>query len=215
MRELDGDWKTLGLTPTSYTPGIITILRVDTFLLKVRVELLVFAYLAQCRCDPAGTMYYFAALVRIVQAVGEVDEDAPMGLEDFVLKERTRNRFTQDDLLKAISTLGFGHEGPLKVNFNESVEEEFVINAWRDGIRKSWRDEMNGSTTRRELNDALRIIAGVRGSAEMYHVWEHEKGSIMTVDTAYSTLGASKEMDGSTLITVFEMRVSETLSRGF
>jgi ubiquitin carboxyl-terminal hydrolase 25/28 len=215
MRILDGDWTTLGLTPTSYTPGILTILRVDTFSLKFRVDLLIFAYLAQCRCDPAGTMDYFTALVRIVQAMKMMNEDTPMDLENLALKERVRNRFTRDDLLKAVGTLGFGRDGPLKVNFDESVEEEFVINAWRDGIRRSWKDEMNGPTTRRELNDALRVIAGVRGSAMMYHVLVHEKGSIMTADTAYSTLGVPKETDGSTLITVFNMRVSEALSRGF
>jgi len=37
----------------------------------------------------------------------------------------------------------------------------------------------------------------------------------MTVDTANSTLGASKEMDESTLSTVFDMRVSEIPPRGF
>jgi len=37
----------------------------------------------------------------------------------------------------------------------------------------------------------------------------------MTVDTAYSTLGVSKEMDENTLTTVFDTQVSEVLSRGF
>jgi len=138
-----------------------------------------------------------------------------MDLQNLVLEERTRNRFTHDDLLKAASTLGFGHDGPLRVDFDESVEEDFIISAWRDGIRRSWKDETNGSATRRELNDALRVIADARESIEMHRIWEHEKGSIMTVDTAYSTLGVSKEMDENTLITVFDMRVSEVLSRFF
>lgn len=162
-------------------------------------------------------MGYFTALVHIVQTMQLMNEDTPMDLQNLVLEERTRNRFTRDDFLKAVSMLGFGHDGPLRVDFDESVEEEFIISAWRDGIRRSWKDEVNGSATRRELNDALRVIADVRGSAEIYRIWEREKGSIMTVDTAYSTLGVSKEMDENTLITVFDMRVSETLSlsRGF
>jgi len=138
-----------------------------------------------------------------------------MDLQNLVLEERTRNRFTREDFLKAVSTLGFGHDGPLRVDFDESVEEEFIVSAWRDGIRRSWKDETNGPATRRELNDALRVVADVRGSVEMHQVWEREKGSIMTVDTAYSTLGVSKEMDENTLITVFDMRVSEIQSRGF
>ena len=138
-----------------------------------------------------------------------------MDLQNLVLEERTRDRFTRDDFLKAASALGFGHDGPLRVEFDEGVEEEFIVSAWRDGIRRSWKDETNGSATRRDLNDALRVIADVRGSVEMHQVWEREKGSIMTVDTAYSTLGVSKEMDENTLITVFDMRVSEIPSRGF
>ena len=178
-------------------------------LIQFRVELLTFAYLAQCRCDPAGTMAYFTALVNIVQAMQVMNEETPMDLQNLILEERSRNRFTQEDFFKAVGTLGFGHDGPLRVDFDESVEEEFIISAWRDGIRRSWKDEANGSTIRRELNDALKVIADVRGSAEMHRVWEREKGSVMTVDTAYSTLGVSKEMDENTLITVFEMRVSE------
>lgn len=155
-------------------------------------------------------MRYFTALVNIVQTMQMMNEDTPIDLQNLILDERTRGRFTQDDFLKAITILGFGHNGPLKVDFDDTVEEEFVISAWRDGIRRSWKDETNGSTTRRELNDALRIIAEVRGNAEMHSVWDREKGSVMTVETAYSTLGVSKEMDETTLITVYDMRVSET-----
>ena len=144
-----------------------------------------------------------------------MNEDTPMDLQNLILEERTRNRFTRDDFFKAVSSLGFGHDGPLRVEFDESVEEEFIISAWRDGVRRSWKDEADGSATRRDLNDALRVIADARGSAELHRIWEREKGSIMTVDTAYSTLGVSKEMDENTLITVFDMRVSETLSRCF
>lgn len=208
---LDEDWRTLGLTPSSYTPGIAGTSCIDTPPLNPMIELLTFAYLAQCRCDPGDTIRYFTALVNIVQTMQMMNEDTPMDLQNLILDERSRGRFTQDDLLKAVGTLGFGHDGPLRVDFDDSVEEEFIINAWRDGIRRSWKDETNGSATRRELNDALKVIADTRGSLEMHQVWEREKGSIMTVDTAYSTLGVSKEMDENTLITVFDLRVSRII----
>ena len=143
-------------------------------------------------------MRYFTALVHIVQTIQMMNEDTANDLQNLVLDERTRGRFTRDDFLKAVATLGFGHDGPLRVEFDDSVEEEFVIDAWRDGISRSWKDETNGSVIRRELNDALRIIAEVRGNAEMHRVWESEKGNIMTVDTAHSTLGVSKEVDENT-----------------
>lgn len=184
IRELDSDWRILGLTPSFNTPGIITILRTNTFLLKFRVELLTFAYLAQCRCNPAGTVDYFAALEHIVQAMQVMNEDTPAELQTFVLEERMR--FMRDDFLRAVSTLDFGPDRPLGVDFDETVEEQFIINAWRDGVRSPWDDEANGSVTRREPNDALRVIADVSGCEEMRRVWECERG-----------------------------RVSETLSRGF
>jgi ubiquitin carboxyl-terminal hydrolase 25/28 len=213
MRELDSDWKILGLTPSSYTPGIIAILRTNTFLLKFRVELLTFAYLAQCRCDPTGTVDYLAALEHIVQAMQVMNEDTPADLQTLVLEERMR--FMRDDFLKAVSRLDIGPDRPLGVDFDESVEEQFIINAWRDGVGRSWDDETNGSVTRREPNDALRVIADVGRGEEMRRVWECERGCIMTVGTAYSTLGVSRNADESTIITVPDVLVSETLSRGF
>jgi ubiquitin carboxyl-terminal hydrolase 25/28 len=169
----------LGLTPSSYTPGTVTPIHAETSSLNPWVELLTFAYLAQCRCDPTSTMDYFTALVRIVQTMQAMDEDTPMVLQNLVLEERARNRFTRDDLLKAVITLGFGPDGPLGVPFDESVEKGFITNAWRDGIRRSWEDETNGSATRRKLSDALRVIAHARGSAEMHRIWKREKGGIM------------------------------------
>ena len=61
-------------------------------------------------------------------------EDIPIDLQNLVLEERTRNRFTQDNFLKAVNTLGFGHDGPLGVESDESVEEGIIVSAWRDGI---------------------------------------------------------------------------------
>jgi len=115
-------------------------------------------------------MDYFTALVHIVQTMQVMGEDTPTDLQTLVLEERARDRFTRDDFLKAVSTLGFGHDGPLRVEFDESVEEEFIVSAWRDGIKRSWKDETNGSAIRRELNDALRVVADVRGSVEMHQV---------------------------------------------
>jgi ubiquitin carboxyl-terminal hydrolase 25/28 len=88
-------------------------------------------------------MDYFTALVHIVQAMQVMNEDTPADLQNLVLEERMR--FMRDDFLKAVSRLDFGPDGPLGVDFDESVEEEFIINAWRDGVRRSWEDETNGS----------------------------------------------------------------------
>lgn len=49
LRPFEASWKGLGLTPTTYSG-----------------ELLAFAYLAQCRCDPAGTPKYFTYLAQTI-----------------------------------------------------------------------------------------------------------------------------------------------------
>jgi len=35
----------------------------------------------------------------------------------------------QEAFFRAVGRLGFGHDGPLRVGSDESVEEEFIINA--------------------------------------------------------------------------------------
>jgi ubiquitin carboxyl-terminal hydrolase 25 len=142
-----------------------------------------------------------------------IGEHVPTELQNLVMEERSRSRFTRVDFAHSVRLLGFGSEGPLGVDFDDTVEDEFIINAWKDGVRRSWRDPVDGASARRDLNDAFRIIAEMRGNSELRKIWEQEKGSIMTVDTAYSTLGVSKDMDETTLITVFLMRVSWELFR--
>lgn len=139
-----------------------------------------FAYLAQCRCDPTGTLGYFTALSHIFHAMQEMNESIPVVLKNLILKESARNRFTQDDFLRAAIVLGFG---PLGMGLDKTVEEESIISAWRDGVRRSWEDETDGFATRQELNNALRVIAEVHGSAKMHNIWEDEVRRILIRET--------------------------------
>jgi len=100
MRELDEDWEMLGLTPSSYTP-----------------ELLTFAYFAQCRCDPGDTIRYFTSLVNIVQAMQFMNEDTPMDLQNLILDERTRGRFTRDDFFEGCKHPRLWARWPVKGRF--------------------------------------------------------------------------------------------------
>lgn len=164
-----------------------------------------FAYFAQCRCDPIHTPDYFTALTQIVETMSNFSA-APTELQTLVHEERSRWRFTQLDYNNAVRLLGFGPEGPLRVDFDDTVEEEFIVSAWRDVVKRSWKDT-DGSAKRRDLNDAFRIIAEMRGSVELKKIWEKEKGSDMSIDTAYTTLGVSKDMDETTVLTVYFVRV--------
>ena len=53
-----------------------------------------FAYLAQCRCDPANTMVYFTHLVTIVNALVNLHASVPAQLQSFIVQEKERYRFT-------------------------------------------------------------------------------------------------------------------------
>ena len=122
--------------------------------------------------------------------------------------ERSRDRFTTDDVERAAAILGFGLHGPLRVEYDEAdVEETFIENAWKECVKRSWRDLEHGSVILRDANEALRILAEARGSEALRKVWESGKERVMNPDKAYDTLEVPKDVDEMMLITVFNMRV--------
>ncbi|KAI1792016.1 hypothetical protein LXA43DRAFT_862099, partial [Ganoderma leucocontextum] len=68
--QLEPSWKALGMTPSTYS-----------------WEHLAFAYLAQCRCDPANTMVYFTHLVAIVNTMMNLHVSVPDQLQSFIVRE--------------------------------------------------------------------------------------------------------------------------------
>jgi ubiquitin carboxyl-terminal hydrolase 25/28 len=183
-------WYELGLTPTSFS-----------------AELLSFAYLAQCRCDPGGTMTYFTHISNLVRAMQEMGGCPPF-LQDLMAMERSRNRFVREDIFNAAAVLGFGAEGPLRVEYEVDVPDDFIENAWKECIKRSYRDPA-GITTRREATEAFRILAESRGSVKLRQAWESGKTNLMTPERAYDTLEIPKDVDDYMLITVFNMRLEE------
>ncbi|KZT63625.1 cysteine proteinase [Daedalea quercina L-15889] len=188
-------WKTLGMTPSSYS-----------------WELLGFAYLAQCRCDPLHTPLYFTHFCQIVQTLANVGEASPE-LQQLIHDERRRHRYTLDDVPEAVALLGFGKDGELGIEFDECIDDKFILDAWRNARRRTWMDAEKGSETRMRLNDALKIIADTRNSSTLDHVWDREKGSAMSPETAYSTLEVPKDVDETMLITIYNMRVEDQPSQ--
>jgi ubiquitin carboxyl-terminal hydrolase 25 len=171
------------------------------------IDLLAFAYLAQCRCDPANTIEYFTQLSNIVLAMQELGEAPPPELQALVMEERSRNRFTFGDVHNAAKMLGFGRDGHLGVEFEDDVEEEFIVNAWKDAVRRSWRDAENGASLLRDVHEAFRILAEVRGSVKLHQAWEAGNTKMMTPERAYDALEVPKDVDEALLLTVFNLRV--------
>ncbi|KAJ3558153.1 hypothetical protein NM688_g1094 [Phlebia brevispora] len=54
-------------------------------------------------------------------------------------EERSRHRFTTEDLEQAISLLGFGKDNILSVELDEDVDDQFIIDAWKNAQKRAWR----------------------------------------------------------------------------
>lgn len=164
--------------------------------------------MAQCRCDPANTPKYFTSFYNVIQAMQELRYDIPSDLQSVVMEERSRNRYTHEDVQRAISSLGFGADGPLGLDFDDEISDEFIVNAWRDKVRRAWRDPKDGGELQRDANDSFRILAEERGSVMMRKLWEDSFSKTMNPERAYSTLEIPQEVDDTMLLTVFSLRVS-------
>jgi ubiquitin carboxyl-terminal hydrolase 25/28 len=107
----------------------------------------------------------------------------------------------------ATTVLGFGLENVLHVEHEEDIPEDFVENAWKECVKRSWRDHHCGAETHRIANESFRVLAEYRGSVRLRHVWENEKNRSMNPDKAYDTLEVPKDVEDYMLITVYNMRV--------
>jgi ubiquitin carboxyl-terminal hydrolase 25/28 len=134
-------------------------------------------------------------------------DHTPTELQSIVMEERARFRHTIEDQEKAIRTLGFGKDGDLCIDFESDVPERFILDAWRDCVRRAWRDVINGTDLQREANESFRIVAETRESAKLWAQWESGSNKTMNPERAYDTLEIPKEVDDAMLLTVFVMRV--------
>lgn len=127
-------------------------------------------------------------------------------LDALLATERSRGRFTSEDVQSAIRILGFGSENELRLDYDDDVDEEFILNAWRSAVRRSWK-EIEGASRRRDLNEAFRIVAESRRSLSLIKEYEEDQLHGMTPDQAYSTLEIPMGVEEDMLLTVYSMRV--------
>lgn len=203
-------WKKHGersVLPQNHTHWVSERKRGSCHVLILCIELLLFAYLAQCRCDPAGTMIYFTHLNSIATAMMNNGVPVPTELQALILDERARFRYTTQDYHERISLLGFGRDGELGFELDSEVDDQFIAEAWRSARRRTWHDPERGSETRNKLNEALRYVADQRHSSLLRKVWDEEIGTGMSPEGAYKALEVPSDVDDSMLLTVFSLRV--------
>ncbi|KAF8433463.1 cysteine proteinase [Boletus edulis BED1] len=201
--------RALGLTPMTYSPGASISSMIYSTLKRWYLELLAFAYLAQCRCDPKQTPHYFTQFYSVIQAIQQYGDLPSQELQNLVLQERTRNRYTDDDRLGAIRVLGFGKDNLLRVDYEDDIDEDFLVGAWKDCLKRAWRDPKDGAQRLRDANDAFRIVAESRGSVNLQKVLEDFLRDSIDPSRAYTILEIPPETDDAMLMTVFMLRLDE------
>lgn len=153
-------------------------------------------------------MQYFSHLTAIVRALETSGEPSPL-LQNLLISENMRDRFTREDIDNAAAILGFGVTGDLGVELENDVEDEFIENAWKEVVKKSWKDAEYGNDLQRKANDALRVIAEAKGRYNLRQIWQTKKNRMMSPDGAYKLLEVPGNVDDNMLITVFSIRVCE------
>ena len=196
----------LGFTREDYSPGSLGFFCLHATFYPFVIELLGFAYLAQCRCDPAGTPRYFTYLTTIFKILREHDLCPPL-LQHLVALERCRGRFTFDEVFVAATTLGFG-SGSNSPSPSNGFSAEFVENAWYECIKRSWQDQTYGTETRRCSNEALRILAEYWNNVRLRTTYESKQSIDMSPENAYNTLEVLNGVDDSGIIEACEVKAS-------
>lgn len=131
----------------------------------------------------------------------------PDDLQTIIAEERSRGRFTAVDTVGAATALGFGKDSELRVELDSDVDDQFILDAWKNGLKRAWREPGGGSSRRKELNDAFKVIADARGSPRLRKAWKEERGSGMSPDTAYATLEVPRDVDETMILAIYGLRV--------
>lgn len=178
-----------------------------------------YAYRHQLRCDPHNAFHYLEAM-KVISEVPRIADAEQLAFA--VLTEKSKGYFTEEDLAKALTRLGFGEEGPLRIAFDTDIDGEFLMNAfataWSDINHMYGGDGPNNDqkdVALKDLKESVEIAAMSTGRVELVkYVEEALRKRNRDPVLAYSALGASEGMDEDLILAIYSMRVSsQTLYR--
>jgi ubiquitin carboxyl-terminal hydrolase 25/28 len=225
---LASSYRVLGITPDVHSEGILASLLICHMYIAIDCRFVkawvTFAYRQQLRCDPSGIPNYLQAVFDISQGPGlEVHEREALAI--FINTEKSKDYWMSSDFERAQRQLGFGNDGPLRIEFDEDVDGVFLMGAYKssfDEIQQSFSGAVTGAdmvknederdVALRNLKEAVAIVAQFTGREELVN-YVKEQLAKRTLDPvmAYSALGANAEMDDDLILTIFGMRVSHVL----
>ncbi|KAF8323953.1 cysteine proteinase [Clavulina sp. PMI_390] len=182
-------FRILGLDPDSYS-----------------AHWLKYAYRQNLRCDPQGAPLYLDAFKFIAEAA----ENDLSELLNFFLVEKSKGYWTNSDYHQAIRLLGFGDDGYLRMEFEPNeVDGQFIVNAFSAAynLLNQNSDPSRLDIERKDLREAALIAAQSTKKEDLVAYVDKEVGK-RTRDpaTAYTTLGANKDMDDDLVLAIFNMR---------
>ncbi|CAE6445699.1 unnamed protein product [Rhizoctonia solani] len=181
-------WDDLGITGPTATPTVV-----ET------------AYHAQLRCDPIDTPTYYEA----IQTLSRQSQFPNVGaIENLVVMESSKGRWSQTELQAAAENLGFGADNAIGVDYiPEEADDDYLFSAFQ-GVRKQ---AGNDAVKRSEIERSLRILAESRASEMLMKRYDEIMApNYMDTDEAYRVLEVSRDVDDDTLVVVYQVRIEDS-----
>ncbi|KIR77297.1 ubiquitin carboxyl-terminal hydrolase 25/28 [Cryptococcus gattii E566] len=163
-------------------------------------ETLETAYDLQIMFDERNTPRYLGALEKISEApvVGK------SSLELKVAMERSLDKYTDDEVLKAYSLIGYTRQHAEDISIPpQGAPDEYILSMHKSAIQAS-----TSSQQRQDLNKALVLIGRERRSEQLKSMGENGQ-TLVSVQEAYEALSAPRDAVDDGLIMQYEMAVNE------
>nr|KIR50274.1 ubiquitin carboxyl-terminal hydrolase 25/28 [Cryptococcus bacillisporus CA1280] len=163
-------------------------------------ETLETAYDLQIMFDERNTPRYLGALEKISEApvVGK------SSLELKVAMERSLDKYTDDEVLKAYSLIGYTRQHAEDISIPpQGAPDEYILSMHKSAIQAS-----TSSQQRQDLNKALVLIGRERRSDQLKSMGENRQ-TLVSVQEAYEALSAPRDAVDDGLIMQYEMAVNE------
>lgn len=176
----------------------------------------------QIGCAPLETPHFLFILSKIAKCPNLPEVSA---IQSLVSIERSKGKWTSEDVTGAAGLLGFGENGDLQIVWDEDVDTEFLMKAWwnawkevdKPGFGASfWSQDImdEQAAIKHRLREALRTLCEYKGTKEAMERYEEViSASSLTPNEAYTALGATQDYGDDMMITITDMRVSDSQLR--